>query len=40
MLAGVDEVFNGDRRDFFVGLQLRFNDHDLKSMLPFTPVRP
>ncbi|HMJ53700.1 MAG TPA: MlaD family protein [Polyangiaceae bacterium] len=40
MLAGVDEVFNGDRRDFFVGLQLRFNDQDLKSMLPFTPVKP
>jgi phospholipid/cholesterol/gamma-HCH transport system substrate-binding protein len=40
MLAGVDEVFNADRRDFFVGLQLRFNDQDLKSMLPFTPVKP
>jgi phospholipid/cholesterol/gamma-HCH transport system substrate-binding protein len=40
MLAGVDEVFNSDRRDFFVGLQLRFNDQDLKSMLPFTPVKP
>jgi phospholipid/cholesterol/gamma-HCH transport system substrate-binding protein len=40
MLAGVDEIFNGDRRDFFVGLQLRFNDQDLKSMLPFAPVRP
>ena len=40
MLAGVDEVFNTSRRDFFVGLQLRFNDQDLKAMLPFTPVRP
>jgi phospholipid/cholesterol/gamma-HCH transport system substrate-binding protein len=40
LLAGVDEIFNTDRRDFFVGLQLRFNDQDLKSMLPFTPVRP
>jgi phospholipid/cholesterol/gamma-HCH transport system substrate-binding protein len=40
MLAGVDEVFNASRRDYFVGLQLRFNDQDLKSMLPFTPVRP
>jgi phospholipid/cholesterol/gamma-HCH transport system substrate-binding protein len=40
MLAGVDEVFNTSRRDYFVGLQLRFNDQDLKAMLPFTPVRP
>jgi phospholipid/cholesterol/gamma-HCH transport system substrate-binding protein len=40
MLAGVDEVFNRDRRDYFVGLQLRFNDQDLKSMLPFASVRP
>jgi phospholipid/cholesterol/gamma-HCH transport system substrate-binding protein len=40
MLAGVDEVLNGSRRDFFVGLQLRFNDTDLKSMLPFTPRTP
>jgi phospholipid/cholesterol/gamma-HCH transport system substrate-binding protein len=40
MLAGVDEVFNASRRDYFVGLQLRFNDQDLKAMLPFTPVRP
>jgi len=40
MLAGVDEVFNTSRRDFFVGLQLRFNDQDLKAMLPFTPVKP
>jgi phospholipid/cholesterol/gamma-HCH transport system substrate-binding protein len=37
MLAGVDEVFNTSRRDYFVGLQLRFNDQDLKAMLPFTP---
>jgi phospholipid/cholesterol/gamma-HCH transport system substrate-binding protein len=40
MLAGVDEVFNKDRRDYFVGLQLRFNDQDLKAMLPFASVRP
>jgi phospholipid/cholesterol/gamma-HCH transport system substrate-binding protein len=40
MLAGVDEVFNRDRRDYFVGLQLRFNDQDLKAMLPFASVRP
>lgn len=35
MVAGVDEIFNRDRRDYFVGLQLRFNDQDLKSILPF-----
>jgi phospholipid/cholesterol/gamma-HCH transport system substrate-binding protein len=40
MLAGVDEIFNRDRRDYFVGLQLRFNDQDLKAMLPFAVVRP
>jgi len=40
MLAGVDEIFNRDRRDYFVGLQLRFNDQDLKAMLPFASVRP
>jgi phospholipid/cholesterol/gamma-HCH transport system substrate-binding protein len=37
MLAGVDDVFMRDRRDYFVGLQLRFNDHDLKGILPFSP---
>jgi phospholipid/cholesterol/gamma-HCH transport system substrate-binding protein len=38
MLAGVDEIFNNDRRDYFVGLQLRFNDQDLKTILPFAGV--
>jgi phospholipid/cholesterol/gamma-HCH transport system substrate-binding protein len=37
MLAGVDDIFNRDRRDYFIGLQLRFNDQDLKAMLPFSP---
>jgi len=37
---GADDLFNADRRDYFFGLQLRFNDEDLKSILPFTPVRP
>ncbi len=40
MLAGVDEILNRDRRDYFVGLQLRFNDEDLKTMLPFAPKGP
>ena len=26
LLGGVDDLLNGDRRDYFVGLQLRFND--------------
>jgi phospholipid/cholesterol/gamma-HCH transport system substrate-binding protein len=40
MLAGVDEVFNPDRRDYFIGLKLQYNDQDLKAMLPFASVRP
>ena len=37
MLAGVDDILSGARRDYFVGGQLRFNDEDLKSVLPFAP---
>jgi phospholipid/cholesterol/gamma-HCH transport system substrate-binding protein len=40
MLVGVDEILNSDRRDYFIGLQLRFNDEDLKAMLPFASIRP
>lgn len=40
ILGGVDDVFNPDRRDYFVGLQLRFNDQDLKTILPFAPAKP
>ncbi len=35
MLAGVDDILSATRRDYFVGLQLRFNDEDLKTILPF-----
>ena len=35
MLAGVDDIFSPTRRDYFVGMQLRFNDEDLKTILPF-----
>ncbi len=35
LLGGVDDILNSDRRDYFVGLQLRFTDNDLKSILPF-----
>ena len=37
LLGGVDDVFSPDRRDYFIGLQLRFNDEDLKTILPFAP---
>lgn len=37
LLGGVDDILNDDRRDYFVGLQLRFNDQDLKTILPFAP---
>jgi phospholipid/cholesterol/gamma-HCH transport system substrate-binding protein len=35
LLGGVDDIFSTTRRDYFVGLQLRFNDEDLKTILPF-----
>ncbi len=38
LLGGVDDVFSPDRRDYFIGLQLRFNDEDLKTILPFAPT--
>lgn len=38
LLGGVDDIMNGDRRDYFVGLQLRFLDTDLKTILPFAPT--
>ena len=37
LLGGVDDILNGDRRDYFIGLQLRFTDNDLKTVLPFAP---
>jgi phospholipid/cholesterol/gamma-HCH transport system substrate-binding protein len=37
LLGGVDDILSNDRRDYFVGLQLRFNDEDLKTILPFAP---
>ena len=35
LLGGVDYVFDPNQRDYFLGLQLRFNDEDLKTILPF-----
>ena len=37
LLGGADDIIASDRRDYFVGLQLRFNDEDLKALLPFAP---
>jgi phospholipid/cholesterol/gamma-HCH transport system substrate-binding protein len=37
LLGGVDDILSSARRDYFVGAQLRFNDEDLKSILPFVP---
>jgi phospholipid/cholesterol/gamma-HCH transport system substrate-binding protein len=38
LVGGVDDIFSHDRRDYFVGLQLRFTDHDLKTILPFASM--
>ncbi|MGO8998502.1 MAG: MlaD family protein [Polyangiaceae bacterium] len=35
LLGGVDYVFDQTQRDYFLGLQLRFTDEDLKTILPF-----
>lgn len=40
VVMGFDDLLNADRSDWFFGAQLRFNDEDLKSILPFAPVRP
>jgi len=37
LIGGSDDVLSPDRRDYFVGAQLRFNDEDLKTILPFAP---
>jgi phospholipid/cholesterol/gamma-HCH transport system substrate-binding protein len=36
LLGGMDHIFLPNRRDYFLGLQLRFTDEDLKTILPFT----
>lgn len=36
LIGGVDHIFLPNRRDYFLGLQLRFTDEDLKTILPFT----
>lgn len=39
VLGGIDDAFN-ETSDFFMGAQLRFNDEDLKPILPFVPSTP
>lgn len=36
IIGGVDDVMNS-KRDYFIGLMLRFDDSDLKTILPFVP---
>jgi phospholipid/cholesterol/gamma-HCH transport system substrate-binding protein len=36
LLGGTEDVLSRDRRDYFLGVQLRFNDEDLKTILPFS----
>lgn len=40
LLGGVDDILSSSRRDYFVGGMLRFNDEDLKTILPFANVSP
>jgi phospholipid/cholesterol/gamma-HCH transport system substrate-binding protein len=35
LLGGIDHTFESNLRDYFLGLQLRFTDDDLKTILPF-----
>ena len=37
LLGGADDILSPSQRDYFIGLQLRFNDRDLKNILPFAP---
>lgn len=36
--AGVDDIINPDRRDYFIGAGIRFNDEDLKALLTTTGI--
>jgi phospholipid/cholesterol/gamma-HCH transport system substrate-binding protein len=35
IFGGLDDILNPERSDYFLGAQLRFNDEDIKSILPF-----
>ena len=36
LLGGADRIFDPNYHDYFLGLQLRFTDDDLKTLLPFS----
>ncbi|HEY6081238.1 MAG TPA: MlaD family protein [Polyangiaceae bacterium] len=38
LLGGVEDLLSNSRRDYFVGGMLRFNDEDLKTIIPFVSV--
>lgn len=40
LMGGVDDIMSVDRREYFLGMQLRFDDEDLKTVLPFAPKTP
>lgn len=40
LLGGVDDIISRDRREYFVGMQLRFDDEDLKTVMPFVSFSP
>lgn len=37
LMGGVEDILSDTRRDYFVALQLKFNDEDIKTILPFSP---
>ena len=40
LMGGVDDIMSVDRREYFLGMQLRFDDEDLKTVIPFAPSTP
>ncbi|MEE2755650.1 MAG: MlaD family protein [Myxococcota bacterium] len=38
LTAGIDEIWNDELRDVFIGFGLRFNDEDLRAILTTAPV--
>jgi len=38
IMGGVDDIFNGDQRDYYFGIGLEFNDDDLKALISTTGV--
>jgi phospholipid/cholesterol/gamma-HCH transport system substrate-binding protein len=39
IIGGINDVLN-DSRDYFIGMMIRFNDEDLKTILAFSPSVP